>query len=233
MWQSGDPILEKYLPTGDRERDRRLPGMGGVYNLFNLGMYSYSHLNPIRFVDPDGNAAGDPFKSAAAAAADFGKTYNDDSIRNNVEYGAAIYSFRDKDGNKTAYSYNVPNRGNSRSVTIDKTAKPGQRFETTVHSHANYNPDLDKSLLKDGIDGNNVPSGAPFGDRAKVGANPEYVTTPNGSLIQYDRNSSNDKVIRTDMPSSPHDPGRLNKVDPYKNRVDDPAIRSGPQTNLR
>jgi len=30
--------------------------MGGIYNPFNLGLYSYSHLNPLRYSDPDGNA---------------------------------------------------------------------------------------------------------------------------------------------------------------------------------
>ncbi|WYD81323.1 MAG: hypothetical protein V8K32_02850 [Candidatus Electrothrix gigas] len=29
--------------------------MGGVFNSFNLGGYGYSHLNPIKFFDPDGN----------------------------------------------------------------------------------------------------------------------------------------------------------------------------------
>lgn len=53
-------------------------------------------------------------------------------------------------------------------MTIDKTVKPGQSLESTVHSHANYNPDLDNSLLKDGIDGNNVPSSAPFGTEGRL-----------------------------------------------------------------
>ncbi len=53
-WISADPILGKYLPTGNKEKDKNLSGIGGVYNPLNLGVYSYSHLNPVKFVDPDG-----------------------------------------------------------------------------------------------------------------------------------------------------------------------------------
>ncbi len=56
MWQSADPIIGKYLPTGNRERDQNLPGMGGIYNSLNLGLYGYSFQNPVRYNDPDGNA---------------------------------------------------------------------------------------------------------------------------------------------------------------------------------
>ena len=56
MWQSPDPILGKYLPTGDRERDQNLPGMGGVFNSRNLAVFSYAALNPLAVVDPDGKA---------------------------------------------------------------------------------------------------------------------------------------------------------------------------------
>ncbi len=53
-WISADPILAKYLPTGNKKQDTNLPGMGGVFNSANLGLYAYSHSNPINFVDPDG-----------------------------------------------------------------------------------------------------------------------------------------------------------------------------------
>jgi len=55
VWQSPDPILEKYLPTGDKKKDQNLPGMGGVYSTMNLGLYIYAGLNPVRLIDPTGN----------------------------------------------------------------------------------------------------------------------------------------------------------------------------------
>jgi len=55
VWQSVDPILEKYLPSGDPEKDKNLPGMGGFFNSGNLAGYTYTHQNPVRYVDPDGN----------------------------------------------------------------------------------------------------------------------------------------------------------------------------------
>ena len=48
MWQSGDPILGKYL---DGKR-----GMGGVFAPQNLALYSYTWNNPVKYIDPDGKA---------------------------------------------------------------------------------------------------------------------------------------------------------------------------------
>jgi len=53
-WISADPIFGKYLPTGDREKDKNLPGYGGVYRPINLNLYTYSYQNPIKYLDPDG-----------------------------------------------------------------------------------------------------------------------------------------------------------------------------------
>ncbi|MDH4275927.1 MAG: hypothetical protein OEW08_12900, partial [Gammaproteobacteria bacterium] len=60
VWQSPDPILEKYLPGIGN--DSNLAGMGGIYNSFNLGLFTYAHQNPVRYSDPDGNVViGIPF----------------------------------------------------------------------------------------------------------------------------------------------------------------------------
>jgi murein DD-endopeptidase MepM/ murein hydrolase activator NlpD len=47
--------LGKYLPTGNKEQDEKLPGMGGVFASANLGMYSYAWNRPVIMKDPDGN----------------------------------------------------------------------------------------------------------------------------------------------------------------------------------
>jgi RHS repeat-associated protein len=54
VWQSADQILDKYLPGVDDDDDG-LPGLGGIYNSKNLGLYSYGHQNPVIYNDPDGN----------------------------------------------------------------------------------------------------------------------------------------------------------------------------------
>lgn len=43
------------MPSGGD--NSKLPGMGGAYNSFNLGLYTYSHFNPVRYTDPDGKFA--------------------------------------------------------------------------------------------------------------------------------------------------------------------------------
>ena len=68
VWQSVDPILEKYLPSGDPEKDKNLPGLGGVFNPANLAGYTYTHQNPVRYVDPDGNEVTlDPYIKAGGS----------------------------------------------------------------------------------------------------------------------------------------------------------------------
>jgi RHS repeat-associated protein len=54
-WISADPFLGKYLPTGSKNNYGNLAGFGGVFNPVNINLYTYTHNNPVKFVDPDGN----------------------------------------------------------------------------------------------------------------------------------------------------------------------------------
>jgi RHS repeat-associated protein len=45
LWQSPDPILSSYLDGGPA---------GGVFQPHNLASYSYTHNNPVKYTDPDG-----------------------------------------------------------------------------------------------------------------------------------------------------------------------------------
>ena len=56
-WSSADPPLARgdYLPTGNKQRDANLPGVGGIFNSINQDGYHYAGDNPVKLVDPDGN----------------------------------------------------------------------------------------------------------------------------------------------------------------------------------
>jgi hypothetical protein len=55
--------LGEYLPEAPvddeaRERNGKLPGMGGVFNTVNLHLYHYAGNNPVKYTDPDGRKSG-------------------------------------------------------------------------------------------------------------------------------------------------------------------------------
>ncbi|MCI5197521.1 MAG: RHS repeat-associated core domain-containing protein [Candidatus Electrothrix sp. AW5] len=54
VWQSPDPILGDYLPSGDKEKDRELPGDGGVFSSYNMNLYGYVANNPYNNIDEFG-----------------------------------------------------------------------------------------------------------------------------------------------------------------------------------
>jgi len=64
MWISTDPALPEYLPTGKQlffpeskfDFQKNLKGLGGIYNSFNINVYHYASINPMKYMDPDGNA---------------------------------------------------------------------------------------------------------------------------------------------------------------------------------
>ncbi|MDY6930139.1 MAG: RHS repeat-associated core domain-containing protein, partial [Pseudomonadota bacterium] len=75
VWQSPDPILEKYMP---HVYQKKLVS-GGIYKSANLGLYGYSHHRPIIAKDPDGNFVFITIAAVGAAitAYETYQTYNE------------------------------------------------------------------------------------------------------------------------------------------------------------
>jgi RHS repeat-associated protein len=56
VWQNPDPLLDEYFPRNGGNKGQNLPGSGGVFLPINLAVYTYSYHNPVKYLDPDGNA---------------------------------------------------------------------------------------------------------------------------------------------------------------------------------
>ena len=102
-----------------------------------VNWYVHCRGNPLRFVDLDGLAPGDPFDSLNDAAKDFGKTTNPTSIKENREYATYFYSWDDRRGRK--YSYTEPHTDGLSDMVDVVTKNPpiptGTKWEGAGHTH--------------------------------------------------------------------------------------------------
>jgi len=62
-WLTGDPAIYQgdYIPVAPinddaRKHNQNLPGMGGIFNIVNMHAYHYAGNNPVKYVDPTGEA---------------------------------------------------------------------------------------------------------------------------------------------------------------------------------
>nr|MBP9023958.1 LysM peptidoglycan-binding domain-containing protein [Spirochaetota bacterium] len=99
VWLSVDPYLANgnYFPVPPvndkaKERNKNLPGMGGVFNSVNLNGYHYAGNNPVRFVDPDGNFHDESVKVKYGDKDQYEFTIN----KGKVEKGDSLWSISQK-----------------------------------------------------------------------------------------------------------------------------------------
>ncbi|ACL02910.1 hypothetical protein Dalk_1207 [Desulfatibacillum aliphaticivorans] len=101
-----DPAIGRFISP-----DSLIPNL---YDPQQLNPYAYCRNNPLIYVDPTGHEPRQPFNEALDATIDFEIRYNDDSIRNNVEYSTVVYSFTNENGKKQ-YVYDYPTIGTENS----------------------------------------------------------------------------------------------------------------------
>ena len=193
-----------------------IPSMEAIQQSNNL--YIYCMGNPVRYVDFNGNKAGDEFSSVKAAVKDFAEEINGISIEENVEYASYIYSWEEKikifgfiPWTKTHYSYTEPHTTeleHSVHITIDPVEVPipeGKTWETIVHTHGAWD---DEAKGKNGV----------FSDKDMQMAYEMnkllYLVTPTGEIKYFNPNEKRKnfttKVVVQDwiVPHDKNAPGR-------------------------
>jgi len=154
------------------------------------------------------------FTNTDDLAINWGERYNAGSIKSGKENSSFIFYTRiDK---KIAFSYTEPKEGGISSVTNTIIIGPGMHIITDIHSHANFDIKFendqfsdtwtDKLGVHDGDIGGYKKNDFPFG----------YLTTPNGSVMKWNK-YSDIETIGCDIPSDSKHP---NSKEASQNAID-------------
>lgn len=174
--------------------------------------YSFSGNILINAVELEGLEPGILFNSEVEAAANFGLYYNDNSIRDNQEYGSTIYKTVDASG-VTKYAYSIANIGTTGATVSCSPAPSGTTPVADIHSHAAYSFGMYLDNIFSGVKStpkqNKAQTKYDVGDNNRTGL-VGYLATPNGSLQKYDPSTGQISTVNNSNPSDSNDPSRKN-----------------------
>ena len=189
------------------------PDIGRFFNVDPLSE-KYPYYSPYAFsgnevtssIELEGLEPLKLFPTQKAAAEDFGKLFNDNSIRDNREYGTKIYSTTNSSG-VTEYSYAIPVVGspsglssaNMSSLSIPSGGTVTAYGHTHAASTASSATPFDDNVFS-GLPGSSAPGRGDVGFAVANGID-AYVATPNGSLQEYSVTSGSVTTLSTSMPS--------------------------------
>ncbi len=203
--QEKDKELGEYYAFEFRIHDARLGRFLSVDPLYKqypfYSQYAFCGNRVIDSREIEGLEPGKLFLSPDQAANDFGKLFNDNSIRSNKEYGTKIYvvyifyfPF---------YSYGKPNIGDDKSVDYTNISVPDKAAVVAyAHTHAASTknarvPSIDNDFS--GIPGLNFKDNGDIGVYENKNLN-GYVSTPDGSLIKYDVKTNKKSLVNMSQP---------------------------------
>lgn len=191
--------------------------LSSVYSYWSP--YSFPMNNPIRFIDIYGLGPGDPYKTEAEAAKDFGYCYVDNSIQNKVEYFTIICKGQDSNG-ETFYYYTVPIFGTASLSGIPNGYTMPTDIVAYAHTHGNYTDqttnvfsDLPQEIKDEVI--SDMQSDEPIGLfqefscdilNADINCRNLYMIGTNGVLQLYNPDIPATSSVAFDLPGDPADP---------------------------
>jgi len=189
------------------------PEIGRFFNVDPLAE-KYPYYSPYAFsgnevtssIELEGLEPLKLFPSQRAAAEDFGKLSNDNSIRDNREYGTKIYSMTNSAG-VTEYGYAIPVVGSPAGLSgadMSSLSIPAGGTVTAYgHTHAASTASSPTPYADNVFSGLPTSSAPGTGDVGFAVANgiDGYVATPNGSLQEYAVATGAVTTLSTAMPS--------------------------------